>query len=110
MGFLTAYSFYNYPCRTRQRISQVLVLPPYQGSGHGARILSTMYNHVSADPGIYDITVEDPSENFTRLRNFVDTVKCSKLTSFAPDKLKLGFTQVTTNQESSHHHGNCSPQ
>eukprot|EP00116_Pleurobrachia_bachei_P007345 sb/3467607/ len=94
MGFLTAYSFYNYPCRTRQRISQVLVLPPYQGSGHGARILSTMYNHVSADPGIYDITVEDPSENFTRLRNFVDTVKCSKLTSFAPDKLKLGFTQV----------------
>ena len=95
IGFLSCYNYYCYPDKKRPRISQVLVLPPYQKCGHGARLLTAMYDHACADPLVCDITVEDPSENFTRLRNFVDALKCSSLPSFQPDKLKDGFSKVS---------------
>ncbi|XP_063694896.1 histone acetyltransferase type B catalytic subunit-like [Bolinopsis microptera] len=93
IGFLSCYNYYCYPNKKRPRISQVLVLPPYQKCGHGAKLLTAMYEHSCADPLVCDITVEDPSENFTRLRNFVDALKCSSLPSFQPDKLKDGFSE-----------------
>ena len=95
IGFLSCYNYYCYPNKKRPRISQVLVLPPYQKCGHGAKLLTAMYEHSCADPLVCDITVEDPSENFTRLRNFVDALKCSSLPSFQPDKLKDGFSKVS---------------
>ncbi|XP_060573241.1 histone acetyltransferase type B catalytic subunit-like [Ruditapes philippinarum] len=90
-GYMTVYKYYAYPCRTRPRISQVLVLPPFQKQGHGAQLLQTFYNGCYGDSDILDITVEDPSENFQRLRDFVDARNCMNLKSFQPAKLHEGF-------------------
>lgn len=38
-----------------------------------------------------DITVEDPSDEFRRIRNIVDIKLCQTLPAFAADKLLLGF-------------------
>ena len=35
--------------------------------------------------------VEDPSENFQRLRDFVDARNCMRLNNFQPDYLLEGF-------------------
>lgn len=40
-----------------------------------------------------DITVEDPSENFQRVRDFVDVKNCQGLSSFQPSKLLKGFSE-----------------
>ncbi|XP_052806790.1 histone acetyltransferase type B catalytic subunit-like [Mya arenaria] len=92
-GYMTVYNYYAYPSRHRPRISQVLVLPPFQKQGHGAQLLQTFYNRCYGDSDILDITVEDPSESFQRLRDFVDARNCQKLKSFQPDKLKAGFDE-----------------
>jgi hypothetical protein len=46
---------------------------------------------------IYDIfnyfSVEDPSESFQRVRDFVDARNCQKLASFQPSELHKGFTE-----------------
>jgi hypothetical protein len=39
-------------------------------------------------------TVEDPSESFQRVRDFIDARNCLKLTSFQPESLHLGFTDA----------------
>lgn len=71
----------------------MLVLPPFQGKGIGAQIIETIYNKYRADPKVVDITVEDPSDEFRRVRNYVDAKLCMKLPAFAPDKLKNGYHQ-----------------
>ena len=35
LGFMTVYPFYVFPDQRRVKISQVLVLPQYQGRGYG---------------------------------------------------------------------------
>ena len=40
-----------------------------------------------ADRTVVDITVEDPSDNFVRLRDFVDTRNCLELEAFSVDKI-----------------------
>ncbi len=40
---------------------------------------------------VYFLTVEDPSEEFTRLRDFVDAQNCKKLSSYSKEKLQQGF-------------------
>lgn len=37
--------------------------------------------------------VEDPSENFQRVRDFVDVKNCQGLSSFQPSKLLKGFSE-----------------
>jgi len=41
-GFTTVYQFYAHPFKRRLRISQVLVLPPYQRKGFGAKLLDSV--------------------------------------------------------------------
>lgn len=91
-GYMTTYNFYAYPERVRPRISQVLVLPPFQKNGLCARLVQTFYNLCYSRGEVLDITVEDPSENFQRVRDFVDSSNCSKLESFQADVLKGGFS------------------
>lgn len=90
-GYMTVYNYYAYPSRRRPRISQVLILPPFQKQGHGVQLLQTFYNTCYGNSDILDITVEDPSENFQRLRDFVDARNCMKLKSFQPEKLRKGY-------------------
>ncbi|KAF4517559.1 hypothetical protein B566_EDAN005123 [Ephemera danica] len=66
-GFISVYEFYCYPNNIRPRISQMLVLPPFQ--------------------------VESPSEEFQRVRDYVDCLTLAGLPNFSPDKLKKGLTK-----------------
>ncbi|CAL1528340.1 unnamed protein product [Lymnaea stagnalis] len=91
-GYMTVYNFYAYPSRIRPRISQVLVLPPFQKMGLGSKMIQTFYNMCYCRPEVLDITVEDPSENFQRVRDYVDAKNCQNLDSFKPDQLLRGFS------------------
>lgn len=71
----------------------MLILPPFQGQGIGAQIIETIYNKFNRNDKVVDITVEDPSDDFRRVRNFVDAKLCMFLPEFAPEKLKGGFTK-----------------
>ncbi|KAK4538396.1 hypothetical protein CDCA_CDCA17G4421 [Cyanidium caldarium] len=70
----------------RARVAQMVVLPPYQGCGHGRHLLQSMYvdltrpSSAATEAGaqsmpplrVVEITVEDPSPAFSRLRDAVD--------------------------------------
>ncbi|XP_064644146.1 histone acetyltransferase type B catalytic subunit-like [Lineus longissimus] len=90
-GYMTVYRYYAYPERIRPRISQVLVFPPFQRQGHGSRLIQTFYDEAIRDKEVLDITVEDPSEDFQRVRDYVDASNCRHLKSFQPENLKTGF-------------------
>merc|ERR1712046_27845 len=81
---------------TRPRISQMLVLPPYQRRGLGSQLLETVYKNYLSDAKVIDITVEDPSDNFVRLRDFVDTKNCLKLKEFEKSEVLNGFSDKMT--------------
>ncbi|GAB6019378.1 hypothetical protein CHUAL_000964 [Chamberlinius hualienensis] len=91
-GYATVYHYFAYPKHTRPRISQLLILPPFQRNGLGAELLNAIYKRYISDKEVIDITVEDPSEQFTRLRDFVDAKNISALPSFSKEFLKNGFT------------------
>lgn len=58
------------PCRTR--LSQFVVLPPFQGKGHGARLYKTIFEHYHQHAQTQEFTVEDPNEAFDDLRDICD--------------------------------------
>jgi GNAT superfamily N-acetyltransferase len=73
VGFLTLFRWQLLPPAVRWRISQVLVLPPFQRQGHGPALLRAVYRAAAqADSHVLDITVEDASDDFTRMRDAVD--------------------------------------
>ncbi|KIX92599.1 uncharacterized protein Z520_11628 [Fonsecaea multimorphosa CBS 102226] len=93
VGYATTYRFYKFqkppkdhtlfsfpPSETitpntlpsRLRISQFLITPPYQSSGHGSALYQAIYDEVMADPTVLELTVEDPSEEFDKLRDMND--------------------------------------
>lgn len=92
-GYATVYQYYAYPKNIRPRISQVLVLPPFQNQGIGANLLRTIYNHYVGMDEVLDITVEDPSQEFQYLRDYVDCQNMLKLSSYQPNMLKKGFCE-----------------
>ncbi|KAI7282860.1 histone acetyltransferase type B catalytic subunit, partial [Hortaea werneckii] len=57
---------------SRERLSQFLILPPYQGGGHGQTLYTTMYTTLTQPPNILEFTVEDPNEAFDDLRDLCD--------------------------------------
>jgi len=98
-GYITVYQYYAYGRETnmtRPRISQMLVLPPYQRRGLGSQLLETVYKNYLSDAKVIDITVEDPSDNFVRLRDFVDTKNCLKLKEFEKSEVLNGFSDKMT--------------
>ncbi|KAI0537370.1 histone acetyltransferase type B catalytic subunit [Xylaria digitata] len=56
----------------RARISQFIILPPYQGIGVGALLYDTIFELYIADASTKEITVEDPNEDFDLLRDICD--------------------------------------
>lgn len=63
IGFITVYMYYAYPDKKRPRISQVLILPPYQRKGHGRRLLTAIYNDLKKDSRVRDITGREKNED-----------------------------------------------
>lgn len=93
VGYTTVYRYYAYPLNVRPRISQMLILPSYQKRGLGSKVLEIIADCYVKDKDVLDVTVEDPSEEFTRIRDFTDCKRCEKLSSFSKSNLKNGFSQ-----------------
>ncbi|XP_014663140.1 PREDICTED: histone acetyltransferase type B catalytic subunit-like [Priapulus caudatus] len=93
VGYITVYNYYAYPQRLRPCVSQMLVLPPHQQQGHGTRLLRAVYADLASRADVLDITVEDPSEDFQRVRDYTDSKICAKLDCFAPEKLQGGWCE-----------------
>lgn len=79
LGFATLYNFWVFPDRQRMRISQVLVLPPYQGTGVGNLLVESAYK-IADERNVIDITMEDPTEDMQRLRDRIDLQRMLQLT------------------------------
>ncbi|XP_035266041.1 histone acetyltransferase type B catalytic subunit isoform X2 [Anguilla rostrata] len=92
VGYMTVYNYYVYPDKTRPRVSQMLILPPFQGEGHGAQLLEAVHRFYCTSPLVQDITAEDPSENYVKLRDFVLVKLCQELPSFSTKQLSEGFS------------------
>lgn len=78
LGFATAYSYFKYngalefdnekDTKKRNKISQFVVLPPYQKSQHGSSLYNSIISFWNGDNTVEEITVEDPNEKFDDLR------------------------------------------
>lgn len=69
VGYCTMYQFFHWPDLKRPRISQFLILPPFQGQAHGSQLYRHIYQTILVDPQYVDLTVEDPSEAFDDMRD-----------------------------------------
>eukprot|EP00039_Didymoeca_costata_P003480 m.67979 g.67979 ORF g.67979 m.67979 type:complete len:412 (+) comp11927_c1_seq1:303-1538(+) len=79
VGLLTLYEYYAWVQHIRPRISQCLVLPPFQRQGHASRLIQEAYNYILTKKDmVVDIAVEDPAEEFSRLRDAIDVSNCLK--------------------------------
>ncbi|KAI0582133.1 Formyl-trans-N multi-domain protein [Pyrenophora tritici-repentis] len=67
---------------SRERISQFLVLPPYQGRLLGTRLYDHVFQDLATKPFIYEIPVEDPSEAFDAMRDYGDITYLRALLAF----------------------------
>ncbi|KAF2634445.1 acyl-CoA N-acyltransferase [Massarina eburnea CBS 473.64] len=68
---------------SRERISQFMILPPYQGQSLGSRLYDTIFEELVGKPFIYEIPVEDPSEDFDAMRDYSDIVYLRAIPEFA---------------------------
>lgn len=82
-------SIADLPCRSR--ISQFIILPAFQGNGHGARLYQTIFKHYLDTSQTVEITVEDPNEAFDDLRDLNDLT----LLRTIPDFTKLRINTDT---------------
>jgi histone acetyltransferase 1 len=64
---------------SRERISQFLIIPTHQGSGHGARLYNTVFTDLITPDNVYELTVEDPNEAFDDMREIETQIDSAKL-------------------------------
>ncbi|WVF66901.1 histone acetyltransferase type B catalytic subunit [Kwoniella sp. CBS 6097] len=69
VGYVSVYPFWCYPDQVRLRLSQFVILPPYQQQGHGSKLYSTLFSNMLSRPEVAELTVEDPAEAFEDLRD-----------------------------------------
>ena len=74
-GLATAYSFYAFPQGKRLRISQVLVLPPFQRRGLASCLLGIHYAGIDDAAEVMDVTIEAPTDDMQRIRDRVDLAR-----------------------------------
>ena len=67
-GYCTAYAFLMFPDKTRMRLSQFVILPPYQGRSLGTEFYKKVMTDWQMDEDIKEVTVEDPNKNFSAMR------------------------------------------
>jgi hypothetical protein len=57
------------PIDCRLRLSQFLILPPFQRAGHGGKFYDIIFKNAREDPTVQEISIEDPSAAFEDLRD-----------------------------------------
>lgn len=122
VGFVTLFHFsapFHKPIPgTIVRICQALVLPPYQGQGHGKRLVDCVYDYAhekfdldsAGTPlPIVQVNVEDPAPGFVALRNKVDLALLSShpewwpataadVMTHADNDMRPSFVGLTTSE------------
>lgn len=66
VGYCTLYTFYAYPDRKRYRLSQILVLPPFQRKSVAANLLKAVYT-LAEQINAVDVTVGNLHWAYARL-------------------------------------------
>ena len=56
----------------RLNVSQLLVLPTFQGQGHAKQLLRAVYKEAQRDHSVLDVRVEEPTDIFNALRQSVE--------------------------------------
>ncbi|GMK58592.1 hypothetical protein CspeluHIS016_0600340 [Cutaneotrichosporon spelunceum] len=69
VGYTSVYPFWHYPDQIRLRLSQFVILPPYEHLGHGSNLYSALFKYMLSRPDVAELTVEDPAEAFEDLRD-----------------------------------------
>ena len=90
MGYTSLYKFWCWPDSSRIRLSQFVILPPYQKQGHGGALYTTVYDQIRQRPSVSELTVEDPSEDFDRLRDGNDLRRLLAPSGFVETAKKEG--------------------
>merc|ERR1719431_875549 len=98
IGYSTVYRYYAHPFKLRPRISQFLIHQPWQRKGLGVKLYTTITDDLRKDPDVLDIVVEDPSEAFVLLRDYVDCLACRSLKAFSKESL-LASDKLTDDME-----------
>jgi histone acetyltransferase 1 len=80
----------NLPCRTR--LSQFVILPPFQGRGMGARLYNTIFQYYQDHKQTQEFTVEDPNEAFDHLRDVCDLTFLRSVPEFNNLRLDTSVT------------------
>lgn len=75
IAFATVFESHLTFEKYRTRISQVLVLPPYQMQGLGSKLYSAIYKHYRAQDKCYQIVVEDAASDFQRIQDSVNSAQ-----------------------------------
>ncbi|EPS63329.1 hypothetical protein M569_11455, partial [Genlisea aurea] len=86
LGFAVAYRFYRYPCSSRLRLGQILIIPPYQRKGYGSHLIRLL-NDVAIADDLYDFTIEEPTDSVQHVRTCIDV---ERLLTFPPVSEALG--------------------
>ena len=68
----------------------MLILPPFQQMGLAANMLKTISAQYQMKD-VLEITMEDPSPQCQRVRDFIDASACVNLSEFSADRLEKGF-------------------
>ncbi|KAK9497904.1 hypothetical protein O3M35_003805 [Rhynocoris fuscipes] len=93
VGYASVYEYYAYPANIRPRMSQILVLPPFRRMGICVKLINAIYQYYVPNNRVVDITVESPSVEFQRVRDYVDCINCMTLDEFSSNKLRCGINQ-----------------
>lgn len=78
VGFCSVYKFYAFPNKTRVRISQFFILPSHQKRGIGTMLYETVARTLRAMDTVVDITVEEPTASFQKIRDLDDCLLMHK--------------------------------
>ncbi|KAK0560313.1 histone acetyltransferase 1 [Tilletia horrida] len=90
VGYTALYRFWCYPEIFRIRLAQFVILPPYQSQGHGPALFSHVTEQMQSRPEVCELTVEDPSEAFDRMRDGADLRRLLVPGGFEEQALKEG--------------------
>lgn len=69
--------------RSRSRISQFVILPPFQGGGNGSLLYNAIFDFYLEDVNTVEITVEDPNESFDDMRDLNDLSRLRTIKEFS---------------------------
>lgn len=72
VAYATTFDEFHKVPKAPLTISQVLVLPPYQKFGIGGTLLETIYNYYLRMQKCLCMIVEDPADDFQRMKDALD--------------------------------------